>query len=195
MVFKPQLRVGPTLLPTRPWPTLIPTRPVPTLVPTPPVPTLVPTRPVPTLVPTHGLVLPRLRPTPKRRALAPRPTATPAPPPTPRPTAKLTESVHNALGCLASAPEPFTDGGVYMQFCLAHAAQVRVAVYDTKGKSLWHSAELQFDAGQQQVFFDGKVHGTRLTPGPYLFEVTAFYESGQKESRQGSLTRARRVKR
>lgn len=107
----------------------------------------------------------------------------------------LTESVRNALGCIASAPEPFTDGGVYLRFCLAHGAKVKVSVFDQRGQDLWHSKELALEAGPQQVYFDGRVNGTRLTPGTYLFDVTAHYSTGQKESRQGTLTRARRGRR
>lgn len=209
-----RLRPSPTLWPTpRPWPTLAPI-PWPTLAPTPwptlrpsprprwirptALPTLVPSpKPLvrsavrfPTLAPTVGLIVHYSRP---RRA---RPTAVrpgqQASALLPRPTVVLAAPVHNALGCLASAPEPFTDGGVYLQFCLRQPAQLRCVVYGPKGKVLWRSPVRITAAGQGQVYFGGSVHGVDLSPGSYLFEVQARYADGLREIRQGTLTKVRR---
>jgi hypothetical protein len=102
----------------------------------------------------------------------------------------LQESVRNALGCLDSAPEPFTDGGVYIQFCLSHAALVHVAVYDAKGVLLWRSEGRDLGTGSQQWYFDGTASGLPLPLGSYVYEVTALYAPGNSESRQGSMSRA-----
>jgi uncharacterized protein YraI len=110
----------------------------------------------------------------------------------PRPTAVLGATVRNALGCLESAPEPFTDGGVYLRFCLSQAAWVRVVVYGAKGKALWKSAEKAYDVGHQQIYYEGSVHGVDLSPGPYVYELQARYADGVRETRQGTLTKARR---
>ena len=210
--FRPQqrLRPRPTVWPTaRPWPTLAPT-PWPTLAPTPwpilrprwirptALPTLLPSPqplfrsagPFPTLAPTVGL---RVHYSRSQRA---RPTAVPpgqqASALLPRPTVVLAAPVRNALGCLASAPEPFTDGGVYLQFCLRQPAQLRCVVYGPKGKVLWRSLVRATAPGQRQVYFGGSIHGVDLSPGSYLFEVQARYADGMREIRQGTLTKVRR---
>lgn len=103
----------------------------------------------------------------------------------------LGESVRNALGCLGSAPEPFSDGGVFVQFCLAQAARVRLSVFDASGSPLWRSDGQVFPAGEHQWLFDGTAGGRPLEPGPYLYEVAADYGNGQKESRLGTMTRVR----
>jgi hypothetical protein len=163
--------------------------PYPTLAPTPALHLLVPS-PLPTLQPTVGLKVDYIRP--KRPKRAPTPVGQQAAALTPRPTAALGQSVANALGCLESAPEPFADGGAYIQFCLSQPAWVRVQVYGSKGKALWKSPEQAFDAGRHQVYFDGMVHAVALTPGAYVYEVQARYADGGRENRQGSLTKARR---
>jgi hypothetical protein len=101
------------------------------------------------------------------------------------------ESVRNALGCLSTAPEPFADGGVFVSFCLSHAAIVRLEVFSTDGILQWRSEDQALAAGPQQWYFDGRTKDGPLEPGPYLYQVTADYGSGQKESRQGALTRGR----
>jgi hypothetical protein len=122
-------------------------------------------------------------------------TATPAPDLSPRPTAMLTESVRNALGCLSSAPEPFTEGGVYVRFCLRHEALVQVQVFDLKGKRLWKSEKRRFEPGNQQLFFEGWAHGARLPAGAYLYQIDADYGQGRAESRQGQMHRAKAARR
>jgi hypothetical protein len=103
----------------------------------------------------------------------------------------LTESVRNALGCLGSAPEPFSAGGVYLNFCLKHAAKVHVTVFDPQGATLWDSEARVLAVGQHQWWFDGTDKGRDLPPGPYLFQVQADYGGGRRESRQGTMTRER----
>lgn len=101
----------------------------------------------------------------------------------------------NALGCLASAPEPFGDGGVYIKFCLRHAAKVRVEVFDLKGRSLWRSDPERLEAGTYQRHFEGWVKGARVPAGGYLYQVDADYGQGQAESRQGRMNRQKGRKR
>lgn len=152
---------------------------------------------MPTLAPP---ALPTAQPWPtavRRPTVRPRlrATATPWVVATARPTAILVESVHNALGCLASAPEPFGEGGVYLQFCLKHSALVQVQVFDLKGKTLWTSGKERLAVGNRQWFFEGWVHGVQLPVGEYLFQVRADYGHGQIESRQGRMTRGRTPRR
>jgi hypothetical protein len=148
---------------------------------------------VPTLAPTQApppvTAVPILRVSP----VAPRRHATPAPTVSrsPQPTAALTESLRNALGCLASAPEPFTEGGVYLKFCLRHDAVVQAQVFDLNGKLLWKSEKRRLGPGNQQLFYEGWVSGARLPAGAYLFQIDADYGHGQAESRQGQMHRAR----
>jgi hypothetical protein len=99
--------------------------------------------------------------------------------------------IHNALGCLSSAPEPFTDGGVFLQFCLSHAAEITIRVFDTAGAPLWTSDEQFLQPGQHQWFYDGTNAGALLPEGPYVYEITADYGLGRREVRQGSMTRRR----
>jgi len=98
-------------------------------------------------------------------------------------------SVQNALGCLASAPEPFAEGGVYIEFCLSHTAKVRIEVFDATGMKLWASEGRLLRPGQRQWWFEGGVQGRPLAPGSYLYEITADYGDGMSENRQGSMTR------
>jgi hypothetical protein len=95
-----------------------------------------------------------------------------------------------SLGCLDSAPQPFGEGGVYLSFCLTQEAWVRILVYGDRGKQLWRSPEKGFAAGHQQWFYDALVNGVPISAGTYVFEVQARYLDGQRESRQGSITRA-----
>jgi hypothetical protein len=101
------------------------------------------------------------------------------------------ESVRNALGCLSSAPEPFVDGGVFINFCLSHAAAARLVVLDTNGAVLWKSQDQSLPVGQHQWYFDGTNQGRDLPPGPYLYQITADYGGGQREVRQGAMTKGR----
>jgi hypothetical protein len=174
-------------LPTRPWPTA--TR----------VPTAFPT-PTATAIPRPRL---RRRPTP-RPAQRTRHRATPTPeaPPTPaaiedtptaepKPTVQLRESIRNALGCLSSAPEPFSDGGVFLQFCLSHSAAVTLVVYDEDGKVVWKSEPQGMEPGEHQVYFEGRREGDLLPEGRYLYEIAADYGAGGKEIRQGTMNRVK----
>jgi hypothetical protein len=140
---------------------------------------------LPTLVPTRVPVSPP--PTPKAAQSTPEPSPVLAP--KQGPTIKPEAGVHSSLGCLASAPEPFAEGGVYLQFCLRRSAQTQVTVFDAKGRALWHSPSQSLGAGNHQVFFDGRVSGRFIVPGRYLWEVRAQDASGRAESRQESLTR------
>jgi hypothetical protein len=202
----------PTLIPTRwspPPPTATLPPPPPVLMPDPtawatamPAPTrLVPDRrstprPRPTRTPTlrrrRPARIPRPRPTPTTASTIP---PAPAPPLLPRPTVVLRESIHNALGCLSSAPEPFSDGGAYIQFCLSHTAMVHLAVFDATGAQRWRSEDKLLSAGQQQWYFSGNSDEGPLPPGAYGYEVTAIYGAGQGESRQGGLTKVRAERR
>lgn len=109
----------------------------------------------------------------------------------PRPTAQLTGVVHNALGCLGSAPEPFGEGGVYLSFCLRRPALVQVEVFDLHGKPLWQSPKKPYGVGEQSVFYDGWVRGARIPAGAYLYQVDADYGDDQVETRQEQMHRAR----
>ncbi|HTB22031.1 MAG TPA: hypothetical protein VK914_04945 [bacterium] len=180
------------LLPT-PVPTPVPPVERPMALPMAPLPPLAPSAPqlpaataTPYLYPTPT-PQPAPRPRPRRRRRLARPL--PSPTPEARPTVAMRAVVQNALGCLASAPEPFSDGGVYIEFCLSHAANVRIEVYDSSGMKLWTSELKLLQPGQQQWWFDGTVQGRALEPGSYLFEITADYGGGMSESRQGSMTR------
>jgi hypothetical protein len=95
-----------------------------------------------------------------------------------------------SLGCLDSAPQPFGEGGVYIDFCLTREAWVRVLVFGDRGVQLWRSPERGFAPGHQQWFYDGLVNRVPISAGTYVFEVQARYPDGQRESRQGTLTRA-----
>jgi hypothetical protein len=184
----------PTMIPPTPWPSPSAVRvsaakalPTPTVVPArvPTVLAVVRSVRLPTPLPTRAL--PSSVPSPARFQ------ATPAPSPLatagPGVEIKAGDGVKNALGCMASAPEPFAEGGVYLQFCLRHSAKVQVTVFDAKGHALWHSAAASLGAGNHQVFFDGRVGGRAIVPGRYLWEARAEDESGRAESRQESLTR------
>jgi|GEM_PF-3566576 len=144
----------------------------------------------PTLTPTAVLSLgegsPRIKRTPSPmpvQALAPQ---------APQPTVALGPASAPSLGCLDSAPQPFGEGGVYISFCLSRDAWVRVLVYGDRGKKLWRSPEKALPPGHQQWFYDGMVNRVPVTPGTYVFEVQARYQDGQRESRQGTITRAPR---
>ena len=159
--------------------------------------TLAPTKTVPTPSPTL-VTYPKSKHKRIRRpqnSLVPTLLATARP--TLAPTVKipmavdLGEGIKNALGCLDSAPEPFGEGGVYLQFCIKVAAKIQVNIYDSLGRPLWHSDTFALDAGNQQVFYDGRANGQFIVPGRYLWEVHAQYGSGSAESRQGVLTRRR----
>jgi hypothetical protein len=106
-----------------------------------------------------------------------------------RPVVDVGETVKNALGCLDSAPQPFADGGVYLGFCLKHAARVQVSVFDSRGHTLWRSPAAAFDSGNHKIYFDGRVAGDLVVPGHYLWEVRAQYRAGVAESRQSSMDR------
>lgn len=149
---------------------------------------LQPTPRWPTLTPTPVLTISKRSPRRKR---------TPTPVPgqdaaalLPEPTVQLPAATAPSLGCLDSAPQPFGEGGVYLSFCLSKEAWVRVLVYGDRGKQLWRSPEKGLAAGRQQWFFDGRVNRVPLTAGTYVFEVQARYPDGQRESRQGTITRA-----
>jgi hypothetical protein len=82
-----------------------------------------------------------------------------------------------------------------LRFCLRFPARVVLNVYNEKGETLWTSQAAVYPVGQHQVWFSGQVKGGALTPGRYLFQVTADYGQARLESRQGSITRERRRKR
>lgn len=191
-------RIPPTAVPLRVWNTPVPTLPPPTPVPTwtrptplptwpapPPLPTLI--RPVPTRLPTS-------RPGPLPAAAPTRAATVPPSPgaiPTPGPTVQLTQGVRNALGCLDSAPEPFGEGGVYLKFCLTHAAVVQAKVFDLEGRLLWASERRRAAVGSHQWHFDGRVRHSDLPPGGYLYQIHADYGAAGAETRQGRMTRVR----
>jgi hypothetical protein len=144
----------------------------------------------PTLTPTPVLSLVK-RSARRKRTPTPAPTLG-ATAPLAGPTVQLAPATAPSLGCLDSAPEPFGEGGVYLGFCLSKEAWVRIVVYGDRGRTLWRSPEKGFSPGRQQWFYDGLVNRVPVTAGTYVFEVQARYMDGQKESRQGSITRAPR---
>jgi hypothetical protein len=179
---------APTPVPVFPSPTPVPAPwpRNPAAVPAPFVPAAPPSPPTPASYAAAPGPVPR---TPARRRRRRRSLARQPPTPTPQPTVVMRQSIQNALGCLASAPEPFSDGGVYIEFCLTHSANVRIEVFDASGMKLWGSEERLLQPGQQQWWFEGAVQGRALEPGSYLYEITADYGGGMSENRQGSMTR------
>ncbi len=92
------------------------------------------------------------------------------------------------MGCLSTDPEPFGTGGVYLEYCLAKPAWVRLEVY-TARRVLWRTRYRWNQAGAQQVWYPGTAGGVALEPGSYAFAVTAYFGPGLSVTRTGSLTR------
>jgi cell division septation protein DedD len=186
----------PTLAPTK-LPTLPPTE-IPTLRPS-PRPSPVPT-PLPTLAPT---TLPTRAPT-LAPSLAPTAIPTFAPLPTPAPKPRLLRTlqpaptfvplrVKDAIGCVQSSPEPFSEGGVYVFYCLKHAGTVTLKVFSLKGKQLFAS-EPKFEVpGSHQIFFGGSDQkGRGLASGRYQYRLEAHYDEDSIEWRHGEFNLKRK---
>lgn len=196
---------APTLAPTQ-LPTALPS-PIQTLVPS-PVPTQAPAK-VPTPVPTVPMIptaLPSLAPSPTVQAVPrPLPTRIPTQAPSPRPSPRPTEAprpprplspaptlvpvkVRDAIGCIQSSPEPFGEGGVYVFYCLKHAATVTFKVFNQKGK-LMYSGEPKFKLpGSHQEFYGGvDLKGHPLKPGRYPYHLEAAYDDHSSEWRQSEF--------
>ncbi len=99
-------------------------------------------------------------------------------------------SVANALGCLRSSPEPFSEGGSYVFFCLKVAGSLHLSVYDGLGRILWESEWKSFGEGQHQWAFDGlDQKGRPIRSGRYLYQLEARYASGDRESKHGQFNK------
>jgi hypothetical protein len=180
---------APAPVPTRAWTPALPSALVkrPTPAPT-AVPTAVPTK-IPTLAPTF---VPTKEPTP-----APTPGLSPAlvsiPVPTAAPVlspvmAPAQQRIRNALGCLQSSPEPFSEGGTYIFFCLSHSASARLRVFDSKGNLVFTGESKFLTSDRHQWFYaprDDK--GKLLKPGRYHYRVEAQYDGQNAEWRQGDF--------
>lgn len=104
--------------------------------------------------------------------------------------AEIRESVHNSLGCMRSAPEPFGLGGAYIYFCLKNKAKIILSVYDQKGQMLWQADPGNFSAGKHQLFFSGyDKEDQLLKPGKYFYRLEADYGRNGAESRQTDFNR------
>jgi hypothetical protein len=124
----------------------------------------------------------------------PRPIPTLAPPPTPSEKTTLAPfHVRDSLGCLQSSPEPFNEGGVYVFFCLKHAAKVSFKVFDAKGRQRYEGGGGFLPAGSHQVFFAGKdSSGKALPSGRYRYQLQADYGSDSAEWRQSEFNLKRK---
>jgi hypothetical protein len=102
------------------------------------------------------------------------------------------EDVRHSLGCLSSSPEPFSEGGVYVFFCLRSAAGIRLSVFDARGRLRYAGKEAWCGPGNGQAFFDGRdERGKWLAAGGYFYQLDARYGPEGRlgaESKQGSFS-------
>ncbi len=186
---------------------LAPKKPIPVLSPTFSQPSLTPTfRPSP--VPPSPSVSPSPSYTPRVSMRRPNPILTVTPSSTPyrlpvimpRPTPSLvstriaahpvleTTSLMAKLSCLQSSPEPFSEGGVYLFFCIDQPAQVLYRIFDLKGHEVFTGPLGSYQPGRNQVFFSGlSEKGKYLTKGRYFYRLEAVYSGKVAEWRQAEF--------
>ena len=74
---------------------------------------------------------------------------------------------------LGTAPNPF-KGSTAVQFELARPGDVRLSVYDVRGRLVRALEHEGMHAGVQSIAWDGRdVRGTRLPAGVYLYEIVS----------------------
>jgi hypothetical protein len=200
---KPQKLFTPTYTET-PLPAVPPTKtadPTATTVKSGEAPTEVPTS-VPTEVPATATEVPTQPPTPAPTAtevptqpptIVPTevPTEVPTQAPSPKPTVVLSRGSAKILGCLQAAPLPFSTGGVFIYFCLAQDATVRLSLFDAKGKLVRVIKVHKETAGRnKQWFYDGRdKDGGELAPGAYYYSLEAWGADGGREQRFDKITK------
>ena len=74
---------------------------------------------------------------------------------------------------MQNTPNPFGPGTL-IAFSLPHAAQVRMSVYDVRGREITKLADEMFDAGNHEVSWDGSdSEGRRVSSGIYYYRLVA----------------------
>jgi hypothetical protein len=92
-----------------------------------------------------------------------------------------------------SAPEPFSEGGVYVFYCLKHAATVTFKVFNDKGKQVFSGAPKFNVAGSYQEFYAGQDQkGKLIKPGHYQYRLEAVYDEHSAEWRQSEFNMRRK---
>jgi len=93
---------------------------------------------------------------------------------------------NNTESSLSVSPNPFSpDGDGYEDFTIikyklkANTSQVRVKIFDVKGRVVRTLLNNQFSAGESQIIFDGKDDGgNKLRIGIYVVFVEAVDDRG-----------------
>jgi hypothetical protein len=191
----PTFNPPPTMIPGKktPWVPIMPltavTKDTSTFTPTPTdtftsvptvKPTLKPTKAVPTATPTDVPT-----PVPPPTAVPDIPTPVPAKTyPTAKPTVETSKTKANkVLGCLQASPQPFSDGGVFIYFCLKQKAWVRLTIFDLKGHLIRTVKKSEEPSGNRQWFYDGKdERGNLLNKGTYYYSLDAWGDGIKDQS-------------